>query len=247
MSGSRPRHLASPQDLVAVLGLAHGLPTLAARLHAVSGYLLGRPYAVTPLIGSPSEPEVLVTRLDAFDCVTFVETVLALATAARPEELEIRLRHLRYEGGRVAWASRNHYTSQWMERNEAAGLVCPVAAEAWITEPNARVLDALDGYPSQRRRLSYLPLEALAALEEEGRSGDVVGFVSTRPHLDVFHVGLLARTGDGGLRLRHASRSAGQVVDQGLDEFIAGNELPGVMVVRPRAADALSPAPGGSS
>ena len=39
---------------------------------------------VRPLIGSSAVPEELVTRLDAFDCVTYAESVLALGWSPLP-------------------------------------------------------------------------------------------------------------------------------------------------------------------
>ena len=96
-----------------------------------------------------------------------------------------------------------------MTHHVDAFLMDRVAADSWVAEPGQRVLDVLEGYPPQTVRLSYLPVTSLGELDRLGTSGDVIGFVSTRPDLDVFHVGLLARDGDGVLRLRHASRSAG--------------------------------------
>ena len=52
-------------------------------MEALSRYFLGHPYQINPLIGSAGTPEVFTVSLDAFDCVTFVETILALSLADR--------------------------------------------------------------------------------------------------------------------------------------------------------------------
>ena len=70
-------------------------PTLAARMKLISARLLGLPYLKHSLIGSPTEPEQFVARLDGFDCVTYVETVLALSAAtaiiAKPDRSNGRM------------------------------------------------------------------------------------------------------------------------------------------------------------
>ena len=220
---------ANLQELERILAMTGGLPGIGERVGLISGYFLGRPYLANPLVGSPEEREQFVTRLDAFDCVTFVESVLALARCRRPEDYDRELSALRYEGGKIDWAARNHYTSDWIARNVAAGRLEPLLAEHTIAEE--RLLCALDGYPSKEQRLGYLPRARAELLATAGRTGDVVCFVSTRPELDTFHLGLLA-TGDP-IRFRHASRTAGMVVEEPLGGFLDRNETPGLLLARP--------------
>lgn len=205
------------------------------RLDALSSALLGRPYLIGPLVGSPTQEEQLVTRVDAFDCVTYVETVYALASATGPADFAPRLARLRYHLGCVAWKARNHYTSDWLDRNVAQGLLRPLLPERQVAEP--RTLSLLAGYPVRTRPVRWLPVERVGELHVE--PGDFVGFVSTRNDLDTFHVGLLF-PGREGVLLRHASRSRGSVVQVALSLFLSRNETPGVLVARP-----LPPSPGG--
>ena len=53
----------------------------AGRLQWISGQFLGLPYVTDPLVGSADTPELFTDTLDGFDCVTYMETVLALAGA----------------------------------------------------------------------------------------------------------------------------------------------------------------------
>ena len=56
-------------------------PTLDDRIDAISARLIGYPYDANPLGGGPDLSETLTISLEGFDCVTYVETVLALARA----------------------------------------------------------------------------------------------------------------------------------------------------------------------
>ncbi len=226
-------------ELKSVLERVDGISDLEDRLARISEHFLGRPYLSGPLRGSPTEPERLVSRLDGFDCVTFVESVIALARSEACEDFEPTLSELRYRRGRVEWLERNHYMSLWIERNAEAGAIRPVLTGRWIGEESPRTLSCLEGYPTLERRLEYLPVRRTEELSREARSGDVVCFVSTRDDLDTYHVGLLVgRVAPLPPLLRHASRSAGRVVEEPLTDFLQRNETPGFLVARPLTPDA---------
>jgi hypothetical protein len=210
---------------------AKGLRTVAERVELHSRILLGSPYAVDPLGGSPGDPEVLSTSLDAFDCVTYVETVLALSLSARAADFPGWLRRIRYDGGRVEWAARNHYMTGWIRANARIGVVRPIAARVRTTDKE-RLLDAVPGLPPRRSRFACVPKAEVRRLERRLSTGDLVFFASTKARLDVFHCGVLVGEA-GGFRLRHASRSQGGAVEQDLDGFLRSNRMAGVIVVRP--------------
>jgi hypothetical protein len=217
-------------DLPSLLRLAARARSLPGRLERLSRALLGRPYLVGPLAG-PKGPEVLVERLDAFDCVTFVESVLALGWSRHPEDYPHRLAALRYQGGALSWATRRHYTSAWLAENTAEGRLAPLLPERWRSFGPPRTLDLLADYPALAWEPVALPAADLHALARVAKAGDFVGFVSDRPNLDTFHVGLLV---PGRLLLvRHASRSEGRVVEQPLAEFNVRWEVSALLVARP--------------
>lgn len=61
-------------------------------------------------------------RVDAFDCETYVTTVLSLALANSLESFQQCLREVRYKKGKVSYISRNHFTSiDWNENNQLKG------------------------------------------------------------------------------------------------------------------------------
>jgi hypothetical protein len=111
--------------------------------------------------------EAVVVNFEEFDCVTFVENVLALARflrLARPgileSDVETRalytrtLTQIRYRGGDVdGYASRLHYFTDWILDNEGKGLVLEVTAELGGME-DRRPLEFMSTHPDAYRQLS---------------------------------------------------------------------------------------------
>jgi len=213
-----------------LLSTAQSIRSAGARIEAVSRQFLGFPYSPT-LIGSPQQPEVFVASLNRFDCVTYIETVLAIASASNASQFSEFLRHLRYDRGRVAWEKRNHYMTHWIRNNTRNGSVRRIAARI-PSRAKTRLLNVVPGLPASSVRFECIPKQAIKRLGPQLETGDLIFFASTRKHLDVFHCGLLVRDGDQ-LRMRHASRSRKSVVEQDLDEFLRNNRMAGVIVVRP--------------
>lgn len=205
----------------------------AGRIEALSRCLLGSAYTPNPLIGSAEIPEVFTASLDGFDCVTYVETVLALSRARGADDFARWLRKIRYDGGRVQWRRRNHYMSQWIRNNVREGIIRPLAMRAIPSLSRERLLNVVAGIPHKRTRLTCTPKQAAARIASLLCGGDLIFFVSTRRNLDVFHCGIIVRDGKT-ILMRHASRSEGSVVEQPLGDFLKSNRMTGVIVVRPR-------------
>jgi hypothetical protein len=208
-------------------------------MEVLSAGLVGCPYEAHGLVGSARTPEVFTASLERFDCVTYVETVLALARASDPAGFAEELRRVRYDGGRVEWARRNHYMTDWARRNARAGIVRPVAAGALATRKE-KTLDAVAGLPARKARFACVPKSKLGAFSPRLKNGDILLFASTKAGLDVFHCGLLVRK-DGSWKLRHASRSAGRVVEGELAAFLRANRTAGLIAVRPLEVAASAP------
>jgi hypothetical protein len=185
------------------------------------------------LVGSADTPEVFTVSLDTFDCVTYVETVLALSFASNADEFQEWLRKIRYEGGRIAWERRNHYMTGWIRSNKRAGLLRRLALPGVHVAVKERTLNGVPGLPAVRSRFACVPKPAIRKLMRRLETGDLIFFASTRKHHDVFHCGIIVRDGDRVL-VRHASRSRDAVVEQDLSEFLKANRMSGVIVARPR-------------
>jgi hypothetical protein len=208
---------------------------IGGRIDVLSRQFLGHSYKPSPLIGSADTSEVFTASLDGFDCITYVETVVALARASHVDEFIEWLRKIRYERGRIQWERRNHYTTEWIRNNVRQGIIKPLSVTAVPTISRERTLNIVPGLPAQRTRVKCIPKAAVPRLAAHLKSGDLIFFASARKNLDVFHAGIIARDGKRVL-MRHASRSQGMVVEQELTDFLKTNRMAGVIVVRPQDA-----------
>ncbi len=96
------------------------------RLDLISQQLLNKPY----LLGSLGEgvegkfDQFPLYRADAFDCETFVDTVLAIALAQNPSGFKQCIKQIRYRSGQVSFLARNHFTDlDWNRNNQQQGFV----------------------------------------------------------------------------------------------------------------------------
>src|SRR5215475_229483 len=101
--------------------------SVGQRLRLITARLLGAPYLPHPLVGSATEPEVFTVTLQGFDCVTLVETALALAWADDRAAFLTLLRQVRYRHGEVAWPQRLHYATDWLHYHVQYGRLREVA------------------------------------------------------------------------------------------------------------------------
>ena len=92
-----------------------------------------RPYLEGTLDAPPTEE--LVVRLDGFDCVTYVETLLAMARGLKEQDPSYagfarRLAEIRYRAGQpMGYCSRLHYFSDWIRDNDRARFVKDVTPQ----------------------------------------------------------------------------------------------------------------------
>lgn len=204
---------------------------LGQRIEHLSGLLLGRPYIENSLSGGPDLPEELRIYLGAFDCVTFIETVLGLAFARTIGEFIDAIRRIRYEGGEIDWARRNHYMVDWARNNEERGFIGNLTGGP-LTIAKSCTLNRVAGLPEKATSFCYFSAQSCAEMAGLFETGDLILFVSTKETLDVFHTGFLIER-EGRWLLRHATRRAGAVIDQELFEFMNQNAPAGFVLLRP--------------
>ena len=99
---------------------------MPARITNISAQFLGKTY----LLGALGEgvqgdyDQSPLYRTDAFDCETFVDTVLALALANAPDQFNRCINQVRYHKGQVSFINRNHFTClDWNRNNQRQGFV----------------------------------------------------------------------------------------------------------------------------
>jgi N-acetylmuramoyl-L-alanine amidase-like protein len=217
---------------------ARGKGLISQRLEFISSALRGTRYQGYTLIGGPRQPEQFVARDDAFDCVTFCETVLAAAIAGNLGEFDTALRTIRYHNGVVSWRERNHYFFEWGQHNIENNVCRSVTFDETIKIEKTVYWNKELG----RRRFSIAvtPRAVFLANKRQLAKGDIVGFITQRPNLDYFHVGFITFDTGGELLLRHASQSRHRVLDERMDRFVAVNRVRYVTLLRPQERRAVA-------
>jgi hypothetical protein len=231
--------------------LAVGTPYEAYTLEA---YLRG---------GRVTSPEPLTLSLTRFDCVTLVESCLAIARVARAggtpswEGFGREMERMRYRDGiRGDYTTRNHYFSEWISDGARRGLVRDLGAELGGVEdarPLRFMTEHRKSYPAladdrvfqsigaMERRLDgrarrMIPTARIADVVDRIETGDVLAFATAIPGLDVTHSAMAYRDRDGVLRVLHAPLSGGvvEVTKTTLPEYVARiKRSTGILVARP--------------
>ena len=145
---------------------------IKGKVKFISGYFLGKPY----LLGALGEGPVAIFdksplyRTDAFDCLTYVATVLALAESNNLAEFQKNIKRINYSQGQVKFLYRNHFTStDWNPQNQANGYLRDITKK--ITDRNhhsiVKIARAYINKPNWFRNLpvscikQFVPLSAI--------------------------------------------------------------------------------------
>ena len=267
--------LARLTDWVAMLraeGLASGGAATGRGAVRVGELAAGTPYEPGALEaylragGDPTGAEPLALSLTRFDCVTLVESCLAIARlapragAATWEGFGQELERMRYRCGmRQGYGSRLHYFSEWIRDGAARGLVRDLGAELG-GEHDPRPLRFMTEHRGSYPALAHEPAFAeIAAMERklDGQprlvvprtrlpevaagiaTGDILAFATEIPGLDVTHAAFAYRDTRDVLRVLHAPLSGGvvEVTRATLPEYVAAlRRCTGVLVARPLPA-----------
>jgi hypothetical protein len=229
-----------PEAVVSVARKVVNEP-LGVRMAAVSEPFLGFPY----LVGGHGEglpPDTdPPARYDTFDCLTFLEEVLALSLAGDPVGVPALRDALRYRDGQVGYTSRHHFMmSQWVPKNIDAGFLKDITPSLGETHRVEKVLspqiwanwhgvNALNLQPEDlpvgHFGLNVLSLDAAEAALDRIPPGAII--LTIRQPKDwkpivVSHVGfVLPRKQGEGVRVRHSTRTGtGLVRDHFLGEYL---------------------------
>lgn len=185
---------------------------------------VGVRYVNSPL-GEEKEPDIdPLMRFDAFDCTTFVETVLAGG------EVE-KLNKIRYKNGEVSFVNRNHFIeTDWLKNN--SDVVENVSEKFAKTDIRTVVIDKQSWFKTvhgveveaqtETVQLKYIPYANIEKISN--KEPLIVLFVADNPKihdkigtdLAVVHMGFLLPNG----RLRHASSKYKQVVDVDFYDYV---------------------------
>ncbi len=232
---------AIPPELIEIALRVRDQP-IGVRMAAISEPLLGRPYvndAAGEGFGPDPDPPA---RYDAFDCLTFVEEVLALALAGDPRGAPRVRQQLRYGIDEApSYDNRNHFMlEEWIPNAIAAGFLEDITADLGETHLIDKTVTAKTWAWWKKRRLFQLGDERLPkgryALQvlSPGAAADVVHdipdgalILTVRESRDyvpivVTHLGFKVTAGGDLPMLRHATRmgSEPRVRNDKLDWYI---------------------------
>lgn len=185
---------------------------------------LGAPYMSSPLgdVAPPDDGPLI--RYDAFDCTTFVETVLADGRLDK-------LNQIRYKNGQIGFLNRNHFVeTDWLPNNSnllenvSGHYDCAKIRRVYIDKSawfkTVHNMDVV--VPAQWVDLEYVPYECVRDVVIDAPM--VVLFIADNPKnrdkigtdIAVVHMGVVMPN----RVLRHASSERGMVVDVDFDEYV---------------------------
>lgn len=197
---------------------------------------LGAKYIRDPLGEEKAPDKDPLIRTDAFDCTTFVETVMAGGDVSN-------LNQIRYKDGEIDFMNRNHFIeTDWLKNN--SNRVKNVSAQYGKTKTRRLTIDKAKWLKKVHKidtdiapefvTLEYVPYKNLSLpnntetmivlfISANSNSVDTIG-----TELAVTHMGLLL---PGGETLRHASSAAGHVVDADFMKYSSRRRQMGEMGV----------------
>ncbi|MEG4609420.1 DUF1460 domain-containing protein [Microcoleus sp. F6_B6] len=228
-------------------------------VQAIADYFLGKPYA-EGLLDKSGEEKLLVT-LNKFDCVLFVETVLAIGRGVAVQDYEYqnfvnRIEEQRYLNGKMnGYCSRLHYFSEWINDNQKRQTVENITAQLGGVPMN-KTLNFMtqhrSSYPQMvkdeatyqcivsqeadlaKTTVNYIPTNRIKSIYSQLKPGDIVAVATEIKGLDVTHTGLVYRNADGNMGLIHASPAGEVTVAYDLQRYIRRVESAiGIVVARP--------------
>ncbi|BAZ44694.1 hypothetical protein NIES4102_17100 [Chondrocystis sp. NIES-4102] len=208
--------------------------------------------------------EKLVVSLQKFDCLLFVETVLAIANnitnkqygyQAFTQQLEAQ----RYWNGSInGYCSRLHYFSDWIKDNQRRGNVENITSQLgginknqklnFMTthrqsysqlannESNFKCIASMEA--SLPVTLNYIPTIDIKKIYPQLQPGDIIGVATNIAGLDFTHTGLVYHQTNGNVGLIHANPGGKVVIANDLKSYVENVENAiGIVVTRAYKSD----------
>ena len=231
----------SQQDLDRMLAVASGIPGAGGRIEFISKQFMGVPYKESTLVGDTETPEVFTINLEAVDCFTYLDYVEAMRMSDTFFRFKENLKKIRYRSGKVAYAHRNHFFTDWREQGLSVTDVTAHIGSGRERVVMKRLNEKADGtyfipgIAITERDVTHIPAEVIDhAVIASLQTGDYIGIYTEAEGLDVSHVGIIIK-GKDATYLRHASSAHPQrkVIDENFKAYTAGK--PGIVVLRPTA------------
>lgn len=206
-----------------------------------------------------SDQETLVVSLKQFDCLLFIENVLAIANNIATKNYSYqaytkKLENQRYWNGEInGYCSRLHYFTDWIEDNQRRGNIRNITTELGSIKTNKK-LNFMTAHRQSYKNLAkndanfqciarvekslpsdfnYIPTKNIKQTYSRLEPGDIVGVATNIPGLDFTHTGFVYRQPNGQVGLIHASPAGKVVIAQDLQNYISKVENAiGIVVTR---------------
>ena len=226
-------------------------------IQTVAHQFLGAEYKAGLLDKSPQE--TLVISLRQFDCLLFIETVLAIANNISRAEFSYQafsneIENKRYWNGKMnGYCTRLHYFSDWIEDNQRRGNVQNITRQLggidtakklnfMTTHRNSYTnLDKSDANfkciagveASLSETFNYIPTKNIEKIYSQLQPGDIIGVATKIEGLDFTHTGFVYRQPNGQIGLIHASPAGEVAIAKDLQNYIAKvDNAIGIVVTR---------------
>ena len=224
----------------------------------ISRLFINTPYKDQTLESSGKEK--LIVNWSAFDCTTFLETILAFVRCIRSGKISHfyfrkNLKLIRYRRGKIdGYSSRLHYLTDWIQDNEKKGLLNNISRSLG-GKPQRRKISFMtthcELYPALGKKAQFAAIlkveknlsrriffvigkDKINSLKTKIQNGDIVALTANQKGLDVAHVGFALWQGKN-LHLLHASKKEGAVVisKKTLTAYLkSSNKFNGIIVAR---------------
>lgn len=214
----------------------------------IGQFFIGTPYVSNRL--SRSNPEKVYFSFLDFDCVTFVENVLALYHSdGSKNQFELNLINYRYKDS-INFEGRNHYLTSGLEKLVKLEIVSPINHVG-----NSKSLKKNIRYLSQHLTNVHIDKAKIMAIEKSISNkvfyyfdsvtyfknensimhGDIIAFLTTLDDLDFQHVGFVFIK-DNKKYILHASQENKKVCISNLtiyEYLLKHKKLKGFQIYRP--------------
>lgn len=204
--------------------------------------------------------ETLVVSLKQFDCLLFIENVLAIANNIATKNYSYQaytknLENQRYWNGEInGYCSRLHYFSDWIQDNQRRGNIKNITAELGSIKTTKK-LNFMTTHRNSYKHIAkndanfkciarveqslssdfdYIPTKNIRQVYSRLEPGDIVGVATNIPGLDFTHTGFVYLQSNGKVGLIHASPAGKVVIAQDLQNYI-GNVKNAIGIVVTRA------------
>ncbi len=195
------------------------------------------------------EQESLVISLKEFDCLLFIETVLALSQSIALQDYSYQtftnnIVNLRYWNSHLnGYCSRLHYFSEWIYDNQKRNNLNDISISLGgrsqkkkldfmskhrnlyprLINNNANyqcIVEMESNLTNQGIPTNYIPKQEIRNIYKQLKPGDIIGVTTNIAGLDVTHTGLVYFSSDDEVGLIHASPIGKVTINPDLQNYV---------------------------